>query len=206
MRIKRLWKAWQFIHLQMIGLGLALLFGCVVAALASRAPAVMGDPPWTPLVPLPTVTPTLTPTPGWEAGISFATPALAKLPGIPAVLQLGAGVGVKVGDPVPFRVLSCPRPEVKLAVVSISPRPGWWDIAGDAKIPYLGYWKIELSPDGQAWTMLAHGNRPPVIMEFYTQSVAPGVYQMRLVAVDQTGNYPEPCVIQVTVDKGRGAS
>jgi hypothetical protein len=36
-------------------------------------------------------------------------------------------------------------------------------------------------------------------MEFNTTTVKKGEYQLRLVVVKQDGNYPEPCVLAVTV-------
>jgi hypothetical protein len=38
-------------------------------------------------------------------------------------------------------------------------------------------------------------------MDFYSDTIAPGVYDFRLIAIDQTGNYPPPCKIQLTVER-----
>ena len=37
-----------------------------------------------------------------------------------------------------------------------------------------------------------------LLIEFNTRTVPRGEYQLRLTAVDRTGNYPEPCVIGVS--------
>jgi hypothetical protein len=39
------------------------------------------------------------------------------------------------------------------------------------------------------------------LMDFYTSTVAPGVYDFRLIVVDQTGNYLPPCEIRATVQR-----
>ena len=80
-------------------------------------------------------------------------------------------------------------------------KTGWWNITGTAEIPNLEYWKGEISADGQGWTMLYRSAQPVragLLIEFNTRTVPAGTYQVRLLAVDRTGNYPAPCVIQVT--------
>jgi len=151
---------------------------------------------------LPTATVTMAPTPGWWATVPVtATPALTGLPGLPKVgLSRGAG-GLQAGEPVQFATLSCPRADVKITAVSTAGKPGWWNIVGTAAIPNQEYWKGELSPNGQGWTMLYRSNaavQDGTLIEFNTRTVPRGDYQIRLTAVDRTGNYPEPCVIRVS--------
>jgi hypothetical protein len=153
--------------------------------------------------PLPTATATAEPTPGWWATVPVtATPALAGLPGLPKVsLSSGAG-GLQAGEPVAFGVVSCPRADVKITAVTTAGKAGWWNIAGTAAIPNQEYWKGELSPNGQGWTMLYRSNaavQDGLLIEFNTRTVPRGAYQLRLTAVDRTGNYPEPCVIGVSI-------
>lgn len=152
--------------------------------------------------PLPTATATAEPTPGWWATVPVtATPALAGLPGLPKVsLRSGAG-GLQAGEPVQFEVLTCPRADVKITSVTTTGKPGWWNIVGTAAIPNQAYWKGELSPNGQGWAMLYRSNaavQDGLLIEFNTRTVPRGDYQIRLTAVDRTGNYPEPCVIRVS--------
>ena len=40
--------------------------------------------------------------------------------------------------------------------------------------------------------------RNGVLIEFNTGTVPRGTYQIRLMAIDRTGNYPEPRIIQVS--------
>jgi hypothetical protein len=152
--------------------------------------------------PLATVTPTVEPTPGWWASVPItATPTMAGLPGLPQVSLSSGASGLTVGEPVPFATLSCPRPDVRISAVTTAGKPGWWNISGTAAIPHQAYWKGELSPNGQGWTMLYRSNAAVpggTLIEFNTRTVPAGAYQLRLTAVDRTGNYPEPCIISVS--------
>lgn len=154
------------------------------------------------VVPLPTATVTAAPTPGWWATVPVtATPALAGLPGLPKVSLGGSGGGLNAGQPVQFETLNCPRADVKITSITTAGKAGWWNIMGTAAIPNQEYWKGELSADGQGWTMLYRSNaavRDGLLIEFNTRTVPRGAYQLRLTAVDRTGNYPEPCVIRVS--------
>jgi len=153
--------------------------------------------------PLPTATATITPTPGWWATVPVtATPDLKGLPAVPKLSLGGSGGGLEAGQPVKFETLSCPRADVKITSVATAGKAGWWNIAGTAAIPNQEYWKGELSADGQGWTMLYRSNaavQDGLLIEFNTRTVPRGAYQLRLTAVDRTGNYPEPCVIRVSI-------
>jgi len=72
-----------------------------------RAP-MPARPVIAPTTPLPTVTPTATPTPGWWDEADFATPTLPKLPGVKQPAFSGGVGGHEPGQPVPFTVISCP--------------------------------------------------------------------------------------------------
>lgn len=74
---------------------------------------------------------------------------------------------------------------------------------GTADIPDLEYYKLEYRAAGtEDWLFLvridgsvANGE----LMEWHTYTVPPGDYEVRLVVVDIRGNYPEPCIVRVTV-------
>jgi len=157
------------------------------------------------LSPLPTAAPSPAPTAGWWSDSQFLTPtlpSLAPLPGLPEV-QLGTmpGTGMAAGQPVPFEVLACPTDWAKIAEIRTG-KPGWWQLVGTALLPDLWYWKGEISTDGQGWTLLYKTERPVEngpLLDFLTRTVPKGSYQIRLMVVDHTGNYPEPCVVQVRV-------
>ncbi len=128
-------------------------------------------------------------------------PPLGSLPTLPTV-ALSAAAGAGQGAPIAFRLLSCPRTDVKIVEIAGGARRGWWDIYGTAAIPGQSYWKGEISADGRGWQMLYRSEQPVqggLLIEFNTRTVPAGTYQVRLTAVDRTGNYPEPCTIEVTI-------
>lgn len=181
---------------------LAILVG--LAAIAGRGfarpPAAVDGLAYQPL---PTATAIATPTPGWWATVPVTTtPSLPGLPALPKVGLGGSGGGLNAGQPVKFETLSCPRGDVKITAITTAGKAGWWNIAGTATIPDQEYWKGELSPDGQGWTMLYRSSaavQDGLLIEFNTRTVPRGDYRIRLMAVDRTGNYPEPCVIRVSI-------
>lgn len=152
---------------------------------------------------LPTPTVTITATPDWWQGLAFALPTLEKLPGVPALaLDGGSVAGAGAHQPVAYQIITCPRNDVRINRITTSARRGWWSISGTATIANLWYWKGELSADGQHWTTLYSSQQPVkegTLIEFLTTTVPKGQYQLRLMAVDRSGNYPEPCVVRVTV-------
>jgi hypothetical protein len=181
---------------------LLALTGGILALFAAIADREFRRPVPVTAKPLATVTPTTEATPGWWATVPVtATPALPSLPGLPKVSLNGGAGGLQAGEPVAFSVVTCPRADVKITAVTTAGKPGWWNIVGTAAIANQEYWKGELSPNGQGWTMLYRSNaavQDGLLIEFNTRTVPAGAYQIRLTAVDRTGNYPEPCVIGVS--------
>jgi photosystem II stability/assembly factor-like uncharacterized protein len=77
---------------------------------------------------------------------------------------------------------------------------------GIANVTDLAYYKFEYKPaDAPTWQFLTQVDGKSVtgdkLMDFYTTTIAPGIYDFRLLVVDQTGNYPPPCEIRVTVQR-----
>jgi len=181
---------------------LLALTGGILALFAAIADREFRRPVPVAAKPLATVTPTAEATPGWWAAVPVtATPALPGLPGLPKVSLSGGAGGLQADEPVAFSVVNCPRGDVKISSVTTAGKPGWWNIIGTAAIPNQEYWKGELSPNGQGWTMLYRSNtavQDGLLIEFNTRTVPAGAYQIRLTAVDRTGNYPEPCVISAS--------
>ena len=75
---------------------------------------------------------------------------------------------------------------------------------GTANLDNLEYYKFEYKPaDSPTWQYLTQVDATPVtdgkLMDFYTTTIAPGVYDFRLIVVDRTGNYPPPCELRLTV-------
>ncbi len=176
-------------------IGLALL--AVIAARGATAPMPVATLPM-----LVTSTATPAPTAGWWSTPVLTPPPMGSLPALPTV-ALSAAAGPGQGAPVAFQVLSCPRTDVRIDQITGGARRGWWNISGTAAIPGQSYWKGEISADGQGWQMLYRAEQPVqggLLIEFNTRTVPAGAYQVRLTAVDRTGNYPEPCLIEVTIE------
>ena len=181
---------------------LLALTGGILALFAAIADREFRRPVAVATKPLATVTPTVESTSGWWATVPVtATPALAGLPGLPKISLSGGASGLQAGEPMAFSVVNCPRGDVKITAVTTAGKPDWWNIVGTAAIANQEYWKGELSPNGQGWTMLYRSNaavQDGLLIEFNTHTVPAGAYQIRLTAVDRTGNYPEPCVISAS--------
>ena len=138
---------------------LLALTGGILALFAAIADREFRRPVAVATKPLATVTPTVESTSGWWATVPVtATPALAGLPGLPKISLSGGASGLQAGEPMAFSVVNCPRGDVKITAVTTAGKPGWWNIVGTAAIPNQEYWKGELSPNGQGWTMLYRSN------------------------------------------------
>ncbi len=84
---------------------------------------------------------------------------------------------------------------------------------GVADVPNFVYYKMQYETDLQhtfdaangtsSWGQLYQNNTPVVqpgpLMEWVTWSVEPGLYWLRLIVADSTGNYPDPCEVRVNV-------
>ncbi len=66
------------------------------------------------------------------------------------------------------------------------------------------YYKFELRfSGGEIWNYVQHYTQPVtdgVLGTWNSDTVPPGEYEFRLVVVNLTGNYPEPCVIRLVVE------
>ena len=182
---------------------LVVITGAIVALFAAIADREFSRPLPAPTPALlPTVTPEPSPTGGWWDAVSMTPAALPALHGVPAPGTGGLGVGgASGGEDVPFSVAACPQPAVKITKI-VTAKPPWWNVYGTATIPNLEYWKAELSADGQGWALLyrsAAAVADGLLIEFNTRTVPKGAYQLRLLAVDRTGNYGEPCTVSITI-------
>lgn len=178
---------------------LVVITGAIVALFAAIADRDFARPLPAPTPALlPTVTPQPSPTGGWWEAVSMTPAALPALPGLPAVGLGSLGGG---GEAVPFSIVACPQPAVKITKI-VTAKPGWWNVYGTAAIPNLEYWKVEFSTNGQGWALLYRSAAPVtdgLLIEFNTRTVPRGAYQLRLLAVDRTGNYGEPCTVSITI-------
>jgi hypothetical protein len=145
-------------------------------------PPTPTPPPLLP-TPTPTDTPRPRPTPPPLEVVITPVPTLEVVAGVPS---------------------SCPNPGGRIAepgtgaVVS-----GVIQIIGSANILDFWYYKFEFKGNGFGdWTFIQRFETPisgGILGVWDTRSVPSGDYQFRLVVVDKTGNYPEPCAILLLV-------
>jgi len=146
---------------------------------------VLIDTP-TPTSAPPTATPTITPTP---------KPRPTRKPPV-----------VEQSTPEPVVVPpQCPNPGAAIA------SPGRGQIAegevtitGTASIDGFQFYKLEWQgpSNPNEWLWFAGSERPivgSVLGVLNTAALAPGDYAIRLVVVDNTGNYPNPCTVSIIV-------
>jgi hypothetical protein len=128
-----------------------------------------------------TVTPTPTPQP------TAAPPTPTSPPPAPAVQSANC--------PNPRAIITSPGNNAVLR--------GLTAILGTASHEQFQYYKIEYATPGtEGWTYLGGGQNPVTdggLLTFNSQSLPNGAWTLRLVVVDQTGNFPDPCLVTVQV-------
>ncbi|MEM7033667.1 MAG: hypothetical protein AAF629_29230 [Chloroflexota bacterium] len=148
-------------------------------------PTALVSLPDTPTAPalLPTPTPTLTPTP--RTPIEETPEPLEE-----DILQAGSTPNCPiVGN-------SIVQPGNEATISGITP------IIGSANSVNFSYYKLEFRVPGQSWNFIERYDTPVgegQIATWNSATVPPGNYDLRLVVVDVTGNFLEPCQIRVTV-------
>jgi hypothetical protein len=161
-------------------------------------------------VPTPTVTsgplvePTLTLTPPPPSSTPTATATLVR----PTPVRPTATPDMSVTATPVVRAPNCPNPNARLTSPGVNQVvQGNVPVRGTANIASFQYYKIEVgpgtNPDDNEWTVVGQLRRSPVsnglLETFNSAAYPPGTYTLRLVVVDQTGNYPEPCRVTITV-------
>jgi hypothetical protein len=149
----------------------------------------------------PTLTPTLLP--------PTLTPTSRPTPVTPTpILKPTATRGVVPTSPPAVIAPACPNPNARITSPGVNQvLTGNVAVRGTANIADFDYYKIELAPganpgDG-AWQVVGDLHRAPVsagvLMSLNAGSFSPGTYSLRLVVVDKTGNYPDPCRVTVSI-------
>jgi hypothetical protein len=201
---------------RVMGMALVLLLvvGAVYGVDRYVAPNIVipDQPTTTPtLLFLPSITPTYAPatrtprptSPGAVVQPTAGTPG----PASPAAGPSPTAAVTHTPAPPPAPPAACSNPGVRLtspgAGQSIS---GVVAVAGTASIDRFQYYKLEMgvgANPGQ-WSFLS-SNKNPVsggsLGQWDTNPLPAGQYSLRLVVVDQTGNFPEPCKVVVNVSK-----
>ena len=155
----------------------------------------------------PLVASTLTPTPA-PATITPTATATKQRPTRPP--KPTETPGAETAEPPVVRPPACPNPNVRIT----SPGQnqvvqGNVPVRGTANIASFQYYKVEVGPGSNPkdneWTVVGSLHESPVsggLLETFNSGAYPaGTYSLRLVVVDQTGNYPQPCRVTVTVQR-----
>jgi hypothetical protein len=76
-------------------------------------------------------------------------------------------------------------------------------VVGTASHEQFQYYKVEYAPAGsQGFNYLDGGNSPVIngaLITFDTTAIANGSWTLRLIVVDATGNFPDPCEVTVQI-------
>lgn len=148
-------------------------------------------------------TPTVTPLP------PTATPTTAPTPQVrPTRPPAPTPILVPVDTPTPVPVIvrpACANPNVDISSPGIGQIiSGDVAVTGTANIANFQFYKLEWAWEGNPseWNWFAGGESPVVggyLGAFAPAGLPSGSYNLRLVVVDATGNYPTPCNVRVTV-------
>jgi hypothetical protein len=150
---------------------------------------------------------TLTPTPP-PATITPTATATQPLPTRPVRPTATPEAGVT--PTLAVRLPACPNPNVRITSPGVNQVvQGNVPVRGTANIANFQYYKVEVgaggSPKDNEWTVVGNLHESPVsggVLETFNAGAYPaGTYTLRLVVVDQTGNYPEPCRVTITVQR-----
>jgi len=153
----------------------------------------------------PLVAPTLTPTPAPPTitPTATATQVRPKRPIPPTATP------EMVVTPTPVvRPPACPNPNARLTSLGMNQVvQGSIPVRGVANIADFQYYKIEVGPgpNPNEWAVVGQLHYSPVdsgVLEtFHSGAYPAGTYTLRLVVVNNTGNFPEPCRVTVSVQR-----
>jgi micrococcal nuclease len=99
----------------------------------------------------------------------------------------------------------CPNPSARVTHPAQNATvKGVVEVRGSADIADLSYYKFELRAEGgHEWAFLYRSDTPvrDGVLGYWDTAALPGEwYDFRLVVVDNTGNYPQPCEVRLRVE------
>ncbi|HEY80988.1 MAG TPA: hypothetical protein EYP25_09120 [Anaerolineae bacterium] len=142
---------------------------------------------------------TPTPTPPPPTATPTATPTRKPRPTRKPPPKVEATPAPEIAPP------ACPTAGVVITSLGVGQTlTGPVQIIGTANIPNFQFYKLEWSSAAapEDWHWFAGAETPVVngvLGSFNPALVPPGSYNIRLVVVDNTGNFPPPCTVQVHV-------
>jgi hypothetical protein len=100
---------------------------------------------------------------------------------------------------------NCPNPGVRISQPGDGARvDGIVQVTGAASIDNFDYYKFEFRlPANDDWVFIDRYDNSVgsgVLGSWNSDTVPPGAYEFRLVVVDGTGNFPDPCVVRLNVE------
>lgn len=151
------------------------------------APAVPGA------IPLPTATLDLLATPTYTLSPVTTTPQAIEASGTDAPTLAAQSTG---GGCLPDQVqISSPQTGEEVS--------GVVEVLGTADIPNFGFYKLGIKrPEDPIWATIQAGNqvrKEEKLGDWDTRRLLPGIYQLSIVMVDNTGQSSEPCAVEVNV-------
>lgn len=195
-----------------IGLVAGAFIGLVMFTTTVVGPRVtMIEPEIVEVTPAALVLPTVTPTFARATATSSPTPTRVRqatstpLPALPVITGTLA-IDTPTPEPTAAPALLCPDAAARLTFpLTGATLKGATQILGSASTANFEYFKIEVASPAKpgAWALITDLRRGAVaggLLDVWdTTAFGNGDYTLRLVVVDRTGNYPEPCTVQVTV-------
>ncbi|MBI2845571.1 MAG: hypothetical protein HYX86_03385 [Chloroflexi bacterium] len=110
-----------------------------------------------------------------------------------------------ISTPIPPPPATCPNPGVQVTSPGVGASlAGVVEVRGTAAIENFWYYKLEFGiGEGPGdWSWITAGYEPVVdgfLGNWDTSTLPPGAYTLRLVVVDNTGNFPQPCPVTVNI-------
>jgi len=143
--------------------------------------------------------PTPTPTPGAPTPTPTPRPTRTPRPTPTPEVTL-------TPTPEPVVLPNCPNSGVRLTNPTVNAvLKGLVEFRGSANIDDFQFYKLELKGEATSgeWQTIFIDETPVpdgVLGVWDTSALPAGAYTFRLVVVDKTGNYPEPCEVNVTIE------
>jgi hypothetical protein len=186
----------------MVVLGLVLGVYYLSVITPRVVPPTLETPTPTPILKLPD-----TPTPPPLLPTSTITPTPLPAPTLAAAAVVDETPTPRPAAPSAPRVPppDCPNPGSRIVQPGNGAQvAGVIQIVGAAFIENFEYYKFEFRPAASAgdWSFISRYNNrvaEGVLGDWNTDTVPPGEYELRLVVVDNTGNFPEPCITRLSV-------